>query len=480
MADICIFYSGSSKFPEKLAAALSPPWTVWWDKEVISDFTSEIKSAIDGCVCVIPIWSKEFEGSAYGKDEVNYSKSKGKIILPVKFFENDVAPMGFGNFDIVNLTGWNSDNAHSGFQDLSKKLRTVVSNPKPVEYYKTTLGSGTKNFKRPTFYYSISSYDTRIAVTDAIDRLQIVKAPNILVSAYDIKNAVDTDRANILSKMATMSSNGATIMLDSGQYEATRKEEYENARDINEKWSISQFHEVLSVAEFKFSLCFDTLTATSDISVRTREAIEAFERDSKATSRNIVPIVHATTDADGIYNFGSLEDIAFEVSRQLKPAILAIPERELGMGLIARSKEISDIRKRLETLNHYQPLHILGTGNPVAVALFTMAGADSFDGLEWCRVAIDGQRGQTHHMHNFDLIKHHSVNMRDDLCKAMAFDESLEYVDRVLFNNYGVISEFVGDLQRVISTGDYAMILRNYVESEPLNKIMSHFKKTSS
>jgi hypothetical protein len=36
-------------------------------------------------------------------------------------------------------------------------------------------------------------------------------------------------------------------------------------------------------------------------------------------------------------------------------------------------------------------------GNPWSIAVLTAAGADSFDGLEWCRVTVDRRTAQLHH-----------------------------------------------------------------------------------
>ena len=38
------------------------------------------------------------------------------------------------------------------------------------------------------------------------------------------------------------------------------------------------------------------------------------------------------------------------------------------------------------------------------MAFLSMAGADFFDGLEWCRTAIDGQRWRLYHFQQWDLF----------------------------------------------------------------------------
>jgi hypothetical protein len=113
----------------------------------------------------------------------------------------------------------------------------------------------------------------------------------------------------------------------------------------------------------------------------------------------------------------------------LQPPLIAIPERELGGGIIARAKMVRNIRKELNKLPYYQPIHILGTGHPWAIAIFVAAGADTFDGLEWCRYTFDEARGGISHFHLYDLF----VNIDNS---KMGFSAN------VAFHNLKFLKEF--------------------------------------
>ena len=63
------------------------------------------------------------------------------------------------------------------------------------------------------------------------------------------------------------------------------------------------------------------------------------------------------------------------------------------------------IREALNELYFYQPVHVLGTGNPASIALLAAAGADTFDGLEWSRYVADGETKNLHHFQHYDLFK---------------------------------------------------------------------------
>lgn len=43
--------------------------------------------------------------------------------------------------------------------------------------------------------------------------------------------------------------------------------------------------------------------------------------------------------------------------------MIAVPERELGDGIVARARAVHEIRRSLDSLGFYQPLHLLGCGN---------------------------------------------------------------------------------------------------------------------
>ena len=93
------------------------------------------------------------------------------------------------------------------------------------------------------------------------------------------------------------------------------------------------------------------------------------------------------------------------VAEQLFPVLLAVPERALGDGIIARTLSVRRLRQALDKLGFYCPLHLLGTGNPLSIAVYAMAGADSFDGLEWCQTVVDHQTGKLFHFQQWDLFK---------------------------------------------------------------------------
>jgi len=124
--------------------------------------------------------------------------------------------------------------------------------------------------------------------------------------------------------------------------------------------------EALSITPYDEAFCFDQLEPPSEIDEAVRAVVHAVERDSAHARRAVLPIVHAPRDAaTGVARIDLVPELMRRVARELRPTLLAVPERELGSGLMERARGVYQIRKELDTLGFYQPLHLLGTGNPL-------------------------------------------------------------------------------------------------------------------
>ena len=127
----------------------------------------------------------------------------------------------------------------------------------------------------------------------------------------------------------------------------------------------------------------------------------------------------------------------------LQPDVLAVAERYLGDGIFERAKTIGEIRKKLSGLKRYQPIHVLGAGNPLSVAILAAVGADLFDGLEWCRTSVDHQTARLHHAHQYDFYSWQSEWVTVDW----------DYVDKMLAHNLEFYRDWNTDLSQAIADG---------------------------
>jgi len=171
------------------------------------------------------------------------------------------------------------------------------------------------------------------------------------------------------------------------------------------------------------------------------------ERDAKHTKAPVLPIVHLPKDSNGDYRVDLAPELVVEVSKELQPPLIAIPERELGRGVFDRTKAMVNIRQALHELFFYQPIHILGTGNPVTIALLTAAGADSFDGLEWCRYVADGRSRTLHHFQLYELFKWQDDYSSSEVMLAAAKDDNIRYTGKAILHNLDFYTSWVERLR---------------------------------
>ncbi len=162
-----------------------------------------------------------------------------------------------------------------------------------------------------------------------------------------------------------------------------------------------------------------------------------------------------------------LPDAVRMVAEQLCPVLLAIPERALGDGIIERTRTVRRIRETLNTLDEYYPLHLLGTGNPLSIITYIMAGADSFDGLEWCQTVVDHETGRLFHFQQWDLFRQQT---------EWGQNNSLPFIQSVLMHNLDFYNKFMARSHEAVLNGAMESLLRQYATDEQANLLIQTIK----
>ena len=263
--------------------------------------------------------------------------------------------------------------------------------------------------KASGIFFSLSSYETKISPSEGIRALNALRAKSVLVSAQDTIKRTDTHRS-INSHLKRIQKNGGFVLLDSGNYEAGRRFKLQQIWDARQKpgsnWTLDDYHSALASTPHDMAFCFDRIKPpANDLNKIVAAAVKAVKRDRKHSPRPVLPILHLPTERTGDVLTHHAPKAAVRVAEELQPPIIGIPERELGTGIIDRAKTIKEIRSALNKLHYYQPIHILGTGDPIAIALLSVAGADSFDGLEWCRFVLDAQSARLYPIPDYDFFR---------------------------------------------------------------------------
>lgn len=444
MADI--FISHSSKTPEnlervgRLVELLSDRWSVWWDDTLVGRYTQVIPSEIGLATCMVPVWTHAACVSDAVHGELMLAKNTGKYIVPARM-EDCTAPLAFGTYSDVDFTYWKGEADHPAVLQLARKLATVL--PRPAKP-KRLSEIGDRPLKLPALFMSVSSHETQVEPLAAVQALRIFGADAVLVSAYDLLPSRRDDA--ILLELADIRRQGKLVLVDSGNYEASR------LKDTS--WTQPKFKQALKDVPHDWVFSFDVMEPSRGWKKAIRQVIDTVEVNRRFTSAPVLPIVHALSTKKHGHDVESLPKVVHGVADALTPPMIAVPERELGRGLAERAATVQRIRQALDTLPFYQPLHLLGTGNPWSIVVLAAAGADSFDGLEWCRVVVDRETNRLNHFQHFDLFTYQSGQAESQIVAEVLKNDNIDFNARAAFHNLDYFAELRDELRQAAAKGN--------------------------
>lgn len=310
----------------------------------------------------------------------------------------------------------------------------------------------------PCFFPSISSIKTELTPVEYLKVLQSYDYSHLLISAYDITNCSDKTRRKkeeviryeieAILKASVINQKG--VLIDCGTYESFWKGD--------DAWKRRDFQKCLKSLDFHFAFSFDKReTNVSQVKIgpdTSQRLVNNIEKnwliDQRiASTGTILPVVHAQEEI--------LPEVSYGVVERIKPVMIAIPERELGEGIIARAATLLKIRSFLNRTGHYYPIHLLGTGAPLSILLYVHCGADSFDGLDWCRETVNHDTATLYHFHEREFFGNQS-----DYCSI----PSLPYNLATLAHNLLFYRQWMEKIQSAVSSGDMENLLQQYLPKE--------------
>jgi queuine/archaeosine tRNA-ribosyltransferase len=301
---------------------------------------------------------------------------------------------------------------------------------------------------QPCFFPSVSSVKTNLMPVDYVELLDTAAHPLFLASAYDIAHCPPEQRARMAAALGRSKKRGTAILMDSGNYEGFWKDEL--------TWTPEHFHEIARTSEHHLCFCYDNQDPPGSAEAIAEDVVASVLRDQEHALGTVVPIVHGPSEL--------LLSAACKVAEQLFPLLLAVPERALGNGIIARTRAVRRLREALDELGFYCPLHLLGTGNPLSIATYSMAGADSFDGLEWCQTVVDHETGRLFHFHQWDLFMEQT---------DWGVNSALPYIQSALMHNLEFYQKFMGELREALINESAEEFLRRYASERQATLLMN-------
>jgi len=292
----------------------------------------------------------------------------------------------------------------------------------------TELAIGGRSLPLPVYFPSISSVKTALRPQDYLQFLSSLGGLNgqFLVSAFDLA-AVDQPQS-AQRALASAHQAGIITLMDSGNYESFWK-------DAQADWKQANFHNALADFPCDLAFGFDEQQPPADSDDHIALVAERWQTDQAAAgSCQIIPIIHASAS--------KLPELCAAVATKTGVTMLAVPERRLGDGVLERACALKAIRTALNELGRYVVLHLLGTGNPISITLYSAMGADSFDGLEWCQTVVDHESGLLYHLSQADFFAGQT---------AWGDDDKLSFQARTLAHNLEFFSDWMRRLRDAVN-----------------------------
>lgn len=299
------------------------------------------------------------------------------------------------------------------------------------------LNIGGKALPLPVYFPSISSVKTALQPQDYLQVLASLVGVNgqYLVSAFDLATlAQPADSAKLLQASRGA---GAVTLMDSGNYESFWK-------DAQREWLQPVFHQMLGAFPCDLAFGFDEQNPPADSAQHVAQVVARWRDDQAAAGVcQVVPIIHGEAS--------KLPGLCGAVAAQTGVSMLAVAERRLGDGVIDRARAVQAIRRALDKLDRYVTLHLLGTGNPISIALYSAMGADSFDGLEWCQTVVDHDTALLYHLSQADFFA----------AQTAWSDAGLSFQARTLAHNLEFYASWMQRLRSAIANGTVVEFCRH-------------------
>lgn len=461
----CIIYASEDKsLTEKLAAGLRSPALHVWSAEDINHgkWEERVKKEIRESDVVIPIVSKHTQDKPIFVDEWDFAVMQNRPIFPFAI-DASGTPLGKGGYTRTDARDWTGDLSHPGFISLKQKLSDHFAEGGVACERPKAVSVGGKSLSLPAFVFSLSSFETQLNPLNGLELMGDLAPPACLISAYDAKAHVGKRRsAKFWEAVDALRRSESLLFLDSGNYEASRNHDYRSSKNTD-GWCVELFHEIALEVAADIVFSYDRVDPKGSNAEVVENILVNYELDMFKTGlgrETLCPIVHLPVGTRDVA--AAAAEIVVQIAREIRPTLIAIPERELGDGILTRMKTVKAIRRTLDNVGFYQPLHILGTGNPTSIAALALCGGDCFDGLEWCRTAANYDTHSLLHFQHFDaLYANFGGRISKKEARRLVELESAPFALRAASYNYDYFCDWMSNVQTMLRSAEPEKLLRH-------------------
>jgi len=207
----------------------------------------------------------------------------------------------------------------------------------------------------------------------------------VLLSAYDLEYSRISKGINLPPQL---------LFIDSGGYECSSivdfiDEEKDSYRPKNWNQRLYKKHvrAVLKKDIPKVIVSYDNPRLRQPLNNQIKLANKMFSEFDNTNKKFIREILIKPESKDEKRQSLPINKVIKTIKKFQPFRIIGFTEKELGTSLLERMANIAKVRQALAKSKMKQFIHIFGSLDPVSTPLYSMSGADIFDGLTWLRYA---------------------------------------------------------------------------------------------
>jgi adenylate cyclase len=218
MAAIFLSYAHENRrFAEKLARVLdSARHQVWWDRQIDGgeEFSAEIENQLARSDLVLVVWSEDSVKSRWVRDEAAVGCDRG-VLVPVSI-DGSVPPMGFRQFQTIDLTNWKAGNRDPRtaelLQSLERRLKSNGEALAPAVTVQPRRRFPQPSAKRSSSIAAVLVFALVAASYFLLNRGNKPTIPVVTVAAADNSSASRLSANDLLIKLGSLQSTKADAL----------------------------------------------------------------------------------------------------------------------------------------------------------------------------------------------------------------------------------------------------------------------------
>jgi hypothetical protein len=144
--------------------------------------------------------------------------------------------------------------------------------------------------------------------------------------------------------------------------------------------------------------------------------------------------------------------------------VIGVTEKGLGESPVDRMVAIARLRRALDEANCKIPIHVFGSLDPLSICLYTMAGAEIFDGLTWLRYAFSTDH-QCVYTHSHATLRF-GLNTSNTLQRARVINENIHYLGKLQ-----------DDLREFAATKDFRLLPNSEWMKDAFSRLKTRMSK---